>query len=412
MIVMHRLPSDSDEDVLQKSWPRDCPEDFQEFEMRIDLPRGCPPSLIASIAAHLHGWGRCTHAWLKGAVVTRNKKQYRVELVENIKPFEFYIKISVRIQSKELGTDEISLLKGMAKLMQKEREDRLPGIDFNIQFPCPDPSCCRPTIEWNLQEDKPYDDFCSLCGRSGISYDDMIIFTDKHITSTSIAEENNLHETGETDLSSPTSSLIDITKPPLPNDLEAAITKCFSANKHLTRRVLMDVIVAVAKTATEGTGENTPAKGMLLIIGDAEKVLSDLRENGKPKFGELLVAIGDISTYNFCVRDFLKKDETKRVFWAACKEDGGIVIDGKSGKLHAYSFRVSDLGEAASGVGGTKSTAASSIAMQAGGCVSITVSEDDCTTADKPRMDPTMKLFLCTQQPVKVKLDLLQKHRM
>ena len=104
---------------------------------------------------------------------------------------------------------------------------------------------------------------------------------------------------------------------------------------------------------------------MLLIIGDAEKLLSPaLRENGKPKFGELLVAIGDISTYNFCVRDFLKKDETKRVFWAACKEDGGIVIDGKSGKLHAYSFRVSDLGEAASGVGGTnKSTAASCIAI-------------------------------------------------
>ena len=54
----------------------------------------------------------------------------------------------------------------------------------------------------------------------------------------------------------------------------------------------------------------------------------------------------------------------------------------------------------------------SSRAMQAGGCVSITVSEDDCTTADKPRTDPTMKLFLCAQHPIKVKLDLLQKHRM
>ena len=165
--------------------------------------------------------------------------------------------------------------------------------------------------------------------------------------------------------------------------------------------------------ATEGTGENTPAKGMFLIIGDAEKLLSPaLRENGKPKFGELLLSIGDTSAHNFCVRDFLKKDVTKRVFWAACKEDGGIVIDGKSGKLHAYSFRVSDLGEAASGVGGTKSTAASSIAMQAGGCVSIAVSEDDCTTADKPRTDPTMKLFLCAQHHINVKLDLLQKFRM
>ena len=129
----------------------------------------------------------------------------------------------------------------------------------------------------------------------------------------------------------------------------------------------MDVIVTIAKTATEGTGENTPEKGMLLIIGDAEKLLSPaLRENGKPKFGQLLLGIGNIPAHNFCVRDFLKKDETKRVFWAICKkEDGGIVIDGKTGKLHAYSFRVSDLvGEAASGVGGTnKSTAASSIAI-------------------------------------------------
>ena len=126
----------------------------------------------------------------------------------------------------------------------------------------------------------------------------------------------------------------------------------------------MDVIVTIAKTATEGTGENTPAKGMFLIIGDAEKLLSPaLRENGKPK---LLLGIGNIPAHKFCVRDFLKKDETKRVFWAICKkEDGGIVIDGKTGKLHAYSFRVSDLvGEAASGVGGTnKSTAASCIAI-------------------------------------------------
>ena len=242
----------------------------------------------------------------------------------------------------------------------------------------------------------------------------MIIFTDKHMTSTSIDEKNKAqHETGESDLLSPISSLMDtMTKPPLPHELEAAITKCFSTNKHVTKRVLIDVIVAIAKIATEGTGENTPAKGMLLIIGDAEKLLSAFRKNGKPKFGQLLVGIGNISAHSFCVRDFLNKDETKRVFWAACKEDGGIVIDGKSGKLHAYSFRVSDLGEAASGVGGTKSTAASSIAMQAGGCVSIAVSEDDCTTADKPRTDPTMKLFLCAQHPIKVKLDLLQKHRM
>ena len=125
-------------------------------------------------------------------------------------------------------------------------------------------------------------------------------------------------------------------------------------------------------------------KGGILYIGNARLLMVEMREDGRtPKFEKLLLRLGDIVQYNYFVRDFFEKDETtKTALQAACKQDGGIVIDDETGHMHAFTFRVNDLGDAADGVGGTGSTAASSIAMQAGGCVSIDMPEGVCATFD------------------------------
>ena len=62
---------------------------------------------------------------------------------------------------------------------------------------------------------------------------------------------------------------------------------------------------------------------------------------------------------------------------------------------------MNDLGDAVDGVGGTRSTAASSVAMQAGGCVSIHMSKDACATFENSRDNLKMKLFLCDSNPIK-----------
>jgi len=229
----------------------------------------------------------------------------------------------------------------------------------------------------------------------------MAGFSDQNVRN----EDDTVHNNQTHSSSSPSIGFHPVLSRKLPTHLEAGLTRCLAKFKHLDRQVLIYVISAIRNIAMEGTGENTVAKGIFCIIGNAEELMTEMREDGEtPKFGKLLLRLGDIAKYVYLVRDFFDKDETKRVLQAACTQDGGIVIDGETGKICAYTFRVSDLGDGADGVGGTKSTAASSIAMQAGRCVSITVSEDDCTTVDKPRDNPKMKLFLCEKEPIKVEM--------
>ena len=401
LMVMNRLPSDPDLRALHEFWLPDCPENVKEFSMRIEFPAGCPPSLAAHIAVYLHRWGRCLYAWLKGTVVIKDANKYRAELIEKKREngtLETYILITARIkksmEAEMLDEVTMSMFKGIAKKMEMEQKERLPGILYTIKFPCPNPHCSKPSISWDLQEDRPQFKYCPLC-QTDINESNMAGFSDQNVRN----EDNDFHN-NQAHSSSPS-----ILSHKLPEHLEAGLTKCLAKFKHLDRQVLIDVILAIRNIAMEGTGENTVAKGIFCIIGNAEVLMTEMREDDRtPKFGKLLLKLGDIAKHDYLVRDFFYKDETKRALQAACTQDGGIVIDGETGKICAYTFRVSDLGDGADGVGGTKSTAASSIAMQAGGCVSITVSEDACATIDTSRENPKMKLFLCDSNPIKAEM--------
>jgi len=153
-VVLYRLSNDPDLQLVNKVWPKVCPSGVKEMEMRIELPGGCPPTLAAHFAAALHQKGRCTYGWLKGAiVVTSDNKEIRASLVEKNDDADStpFLQVIIR-SSTTLGKEEISILMEMMNFMTQEREQRFPGLFFNIFIPCPE--CSRPTIEWDQNEGK------------------------------------------------------------------------------------------------------------------------------------------------------------------------------------------------------------------------------------------------------------------
>ncbi len=115
------------------------------------------------------------------------------------------------------------------------------------------------------------------------------------------------------------------------------------------------------------------------------------------RYGEVNNPVGKLAHANLNVSEYHTSDRVKRAIWTGCKEDGGIVIDGKTGQYLCFNFIVSNLAYADGNYVGARSRAASSIAMQAGKNVVIKVSEDSCGSPHSPPPENSkFDLFLCT----------------
>ena len=384
-MIMDRLPNNPDDSELEAVWPIKCPQDFEDHQMHIKFDAGCPPSLAAHVAAYLHGWGRCRYAWLQGAVITKDSEKYRVELVENTKEdgmaFECYVRLTVRIKSKKLGIDEIFLFKRMAKFVEKEREDRLPGILFNVTFPCPKSSYCEPTIEWNLEEDKPLDDaYCSSC-ECEISYEDAIMYTDKHMKSSVESRKSNNTAVIERNPRQ-------VRRDPKENEfLINGIIIDLPDCEHYSKDVANACGDAILHGARIGVGERQPAKGMLVLVG-SEKQFKDIGYAGKRN---------KFKHENICIQDW--RDGENESFILSCfASDLALFVEGKTGKILADQYTVDLPTRFADQSGGTKHKNSSAAGMK--GLLAIKCSEDCCSN-DGIGKD-NLKIFSGRKEPILV----------
>jgi len=318
-------------------------------------------------------------------VKTKEGEIYRVELVEStnedgaVAIFELYIRIIVRTKSKELGIDEISLFKGMAKFIEKEREDRLPGILFNVMFPCPDRSCCRPTIEWNLAEDKPFDNICSFC-KYEISGDDMIMYTDKHIKSRVESRKSNNTAVIERNPQ--------VQRDPKENEfLINGIIIHLPDSEHYSQDVANACGDAILHGARIGVGERQPAKGMLVLVG-SEKQFKDIGYAGKRN---------KFKHENICIQDW-RVGENESFILSCFASDLALFVEGKTGRILADQYTVDLPTRFADQGGGTKHKNSSAAGMK--GLLAIKCSEDCCSN-DGIGKDH-LKIFSGRKEPILV----------
>ena len=81
-MVVFRLPAHKHH--VSRFWPPIYPPCQTHFELRIQLPAGCPESLAISFAAKCHAFGDCLYAWIHGAtVVTTKIDKIHAELKRN-----------------------------------------------------------------------------------------------------------------------------------------------------------------------------------------------------------------------------------------------------------------------------------------------------------------------------------------
>jgi len=154
--VLYRLSASPNDKLLEEAFPKDCPPDMVEKEMRVDLPIGCPQTLAAQFAASFHKKGRCTYAWLLGAIIVmkNSKNKIRAALVEEKEDDEEgnvvskkYFQVIVRTSKDEPLSKyvEKETLEEMAQFMKEERTLRFPGLFYTIVAACPE--CNHATIE-------------------------------------------------------------------------------------------------------------------------------------------------------------------------------------------------------------------------------------------------------------------------
>uniref|UniRef100_A0A7S3QF82 TIR domain-containing protein n=1 Tax=Chaetoceros debilis TaxID=122233 RepID=A0A7S3QF82_9STRA len=132
-VILYRLKETCNAEELEKVWK---PKPFH-MELRIFLPRGCPPSLAANFAAYIHSLGHCCFAYIHGAVVctTHDNNYIRADLMKD-EDGEDYLSCAIR-SSNDLGTEGYRILARMLKIVEKEKEIRLPGLIYDPKIVLP-----------------------------------------------------------------------------------------------------------------------------------------------------------------------------------------------------------------------------------------------------------------------------------
>jgi len=84
------------------------------------------------------------------------------ELVEKANAnVSIYLRVAIRTASG-FGKEGMPLFEEMVNFMKREREDRLPGLLYNVLLPCPE--CNVPTIDWDPDKETSTERYvCSNC---------------------------------------------------------------------------------------------------------------------------------------------------------------------------------------------------------------------------------------------------------
>mmetsp|Transcript_23263 Transcript_23263/g.35895 ORF Transcript_23263/g.35895 Transcript_23263/m.35895 type:complete len:1396 (-) Transcript_23263:2625-6812(-) len=193
---------------------------------------------------------------------------------------------------------------------------------------------------------------------------------------------------------------------------------------HIRSNVIKATKEVAFLIATEGVGEKEQAHGCLFIVGDADRLCAT-----EQNFGEIGLPHFDLSENHKARKQYnvleccpsnkkvgeepslsgLSRSISQRGIKSLCKEDGGIVIDGRSGEVWCGNFSVNDL-SLGNSYGGTRGKAASSIAEQAGGCFVIKLSEEFCGSVDKP-LPPNaeIEVYACSRNCIKERIPSFER---
>lgn len=139
------------------------------------------------------------------------------------------------------------------------------------------------------------------------------------------------------------------------------------------KQVIEDTKAVVRIFAKSGTGENVVCHGILAIIGDADELLAS-------RSCDINIELLDYRGKSFSIADCLNSGSPSRNAIKMClKEDGGFLVDLRTGKLVAGGVAVQDLRNGVRGKGGMRFMAASAAAtLGTRGGYTIKVSEDSC----------------------------------
>ena len=132
-VILYRLKETCNTEVLEKVWK---PKAFH-MELRIFLPRGCPPSLAAKFAASIHSLGHCRYAYFHGADVCAkpDNKHIRADLMKD-EDDKVYLSCAIR-SSKDLDPEGYHILARMLSIVEEEKKTRLPGLIYNPKIVLP-----------------------------------------------------------------------------------------------------------------------------------------------------------------------------------------------------------------------------------------------------------------------------------
>eukprot|EP00931_Biecheleriopsis_adriatica_P100790 TRINITY_DN76032_c0_g1_i1.p1 TRINITY_DN76032_c0_g1~~TRINITY_DN76032_c0_g1_i1.p1 ORF type:complete len:862 (-),score=119.23 TRINITY_DN76032_c0_g1_i1:79-2613(-) len=182
----------------------------------------------------------------------------------------------------------------------------------------------------------------------------------------------------------------------------AAVTTCppRALPSHIKPEVVEATIAAARNVARKGLGAGRKSGGNLFIVGNAEMLLRTTCEEDPSlfKFGNIIDESLDFKSKSYDIRTLEEDSDARSGFNRACGSTGGIIIDGTTGQIRCGSWLVHDftMGKA---YGGARSNAASSIALQAGGCYAIKISEDNCGNDETPPpRDASLEIYNCSNE--------------
>ena len=142
-IVLFRLPSSPPSGAKRdEAWPESLKGDQAQIELQIDLWAGCPASLPPRFSAEAHKLGACLYAWLAGVfVLDKGRRRIRAELVQKNDGDNLLV-LSVRGQADDALNEAASkIIFDAVDWLNREREKRLPGLEFSLSLGCPE--CLR-----------------------------------------------------------------------------------------------------------------------------------------------------------------------------------------------------------------------------------------------------------------------------
>lgn len=172
---------------------------------------------------------------------------------------------------------------------------------------------------------------------------------------------------------------------------------------HILEKVCTAALRLARHVVVFGQGEGERAHGFTLIVGRACELL-EVDEDLDGLIGESNLGTKQMfENYSPKVTD--ERIEKDRLVIAAFKEDGAIVIDGRSGEFKSMNYMVANIGKGDKS-GGARHKSASAVAQLGGGCFVIKASEE-VTKRGYGDLD----IFRCTKEASKesVKDDVMTR---